>query len=169
MKALGLVVSDKKIFESDLFMQPTWTVSEKKSFEWKNNALTHWHTNALTNDGQRTVTKAHSEHFVLRWAKKLIYSTQTTVPCTCKSTLTSLLLSAITSARATAPRNTQNRVRSQLYMIITHYYALNMIIKVIFNKTQIIFTVLLSSVINIPHHGNISCQHVICILILFYF
>ena len=31
--------------------------------------LMHWRKDTLTDDGQRTVTKAHSEYFVLRWAK----------------------------------------------------------------------------------------------------
>ena len=50
-------------------------VLEKKLFEWKvddarTHARTHGRTDGrTTDDGQLGVTKAHLEHFVLRWAK----------------------------------------------------------------------------------------------------
>ena len=103
MKALGLVVSDKKNFENcslktyfwprDLLMQPTgtiWTTLVKEHLRiipvkfgqnpmsgfkeevvWMKK-LTHWRTDTLKDDGQRTVTKVHSKHFVLRWANDYI-------------------------------------------------------------------------------------------------
>ena len=107
MKALGLVVSDKKIFENCIlktyFLTPWPTYATKqhhlnnfgrgpprdhsyevwsKSNEWlqRRRCLSkkvygrrttddgRWRT--MTDDGQRPVTIAHPEHFVLRWAKK---------------------------------------------------------------------------------------------------
>jgi len=93
MKALGLVVSDKKIFENCLlktyFLTPwptyatNWTLVEEHlgiiPVKYGQNPMSGFRgevvwmkklTHALMDDGQRTVTKAHSEHFVLRWAKK---------------------------------------------------------------------------------------------------
>jgi len=101
MKALGLVVSDKKIFENCIlktyFLTPwttyatnwnglnnfdrgpqrdhsceVWSKSNKR-FQRRcclKKLLTHGRTHALTmDDGQWAITKAHLEHFVLRWAK----------------------------------------------------------------------------------------------------
>jgi len=117
MKALGHVVSDKKIFENcilkffwpcDLLMQPTgtvWTiligdhpgiipvkfihqvVSEEMLFKEIVDARTHVRTHARTmDDGQWAITKAHLEHFVLRWAKKYMshnYSSLWIQTCLC--------------------------------------------------------------------------------------
>jgi len=102
MKALGLVVSDKKIFEICilkiyyLILWSTyatnwnglnnfdrgpprdhscevWSKSNKRFQRrccWK-KLLTHGRTDGQTmDDGQWAITKAHLEHFVLRWAKK---------------------------------------------------------------------------------------------------
>jgi len=97
LKALGLVVSDKKIFENcilktyfwphDLHMQPIitiWTtlVGDHLGIipaKFGQNAISGFRGECLskkvyarqrTDDGKRLVTIAHSEHFVLRWAKK---------------------------------------------------------------------------------------------------
>ena len=98
MKALGLVVSDKKIFENCILktyfltLWPTYATNQNylnnfvrgpprdhscevwsKSNEWfqRRRCLSKkvyaWR---MTHDGQRPVTIAHFEHFVLRWAKK---------------------------------------------------------------------------------------------------
>jgi len=98
MKSLGLVVSDKKIFENcilktyfwprDLHMQPIrtiWTILVGdhsviipvkfgiKSNEWFQRIIclskNVYARRTTTNDGQRPVTIAHPEHKVLRWAK----------------------------------------------------------------------------------------------------
>jgi len=100
MKALGLVVSDKKIFENCILktyfltMWPTYATNQNymnnfrrgahrdhscevwsKSNEWfqRRRCLSKkvYGRRTTTDDGQRPVTIAHPEHFVLRWAKKL--------------------------------------------------------------------------------------------------
>jgi len=98
MKALGLVVSDKKIFENCILKTyfltqwPTYATNQNylnnfgrgpprdhfyefwsKSNEWfQRRRCLSKKVNArrTTDDGQRPVTIAHPEHFVLRWAKK---------------------------------------------------------------------------------------------------
>jgi len=105
MKALGIVVSDKKIFENCILKTyfltpwPTFATNQNhlnnfgrvhprdhscevwsKSNEWfqrrrclsKNvyaRRTPHDPRRTMTDDGQRPVTIAHPEHFVLRWAK----------------------------------------------------------------------------------------------------
>ena len=107
MKALGLVVSDKKIFENCILKTyfltpwPTYATNQNhlnnfgrgpprdhscevwsKSNEWfqrrrclskkvYGRRTTDDGRQMTTDDGQRSVTIAHPEHFVLRWAKKL--------------------------------------------------------------------------------------------------
>jgi len=97
MKALSLVVSDKKIFENCIlktYLLTSWptyatnwnglnnfdrgpprdhscevwskVVSEEMLFKEIVDARTHART---MDDGQWAITKAHLEHFVLRWAK----------------------------------------------------------------------------------------------------
>ena len=106
MKALGPVVSDKKIFENCLLKTyfltqwPTYTTNwnnlnnfgsgqprDHSCEVWsKSNErfqrrrclskkvyaqqTTHAARRTTSDDGQRPVTIAHHEHFVLRWAKK---------------------------------------------------------------------------------------------------
>jgi len=100
MKALGLVVSDKKIFKNCIlktyFLTPWPTYATNwnglnnfgrgpprdhscevwsKSNEWfqRRSCLKKMLTHARTmDDGQWAITKAHLEHIVLRWAKKLM-------------------------------------------------------------------------------------------------
>jgi len=74
MKALGLVVSDDKIFENcrDHSCE-VWS----KSNEWfQRRCLSKkvYGRRTMTDDGQRPVTIAHPEHFVLRWAKKMMFN-----------------------------------------------------------------------------------------------
>ena len=114
MKALGLVVSDKKIFENCILktyfltLWPTYATKQNylnnfgrgpprdhscevwsKSNEWfqRRRCLckkvyarrtTHDARRTTTDDGQRPVTIAHHEHFVLRWAKKNVSETMYT-------------------------------------------------------------------------------------------
>jgi hypothetical protein len=109
MKALGLVVSDKKIFENCILktyfltLWPTyatnwnglnnfdrgpprdhswevWSISNEwfqrrrcLSKKVYGGRTTHDRRRTKTDDGQRPVTIAHPEHFVLRWAKKAIF------------------------------------------------------------------------------------------------
>jgi len=96
MKALGLVVSDKKIFENCILKTyfltpwPTYATNQNhlnnfgrgpprdhscdvwsKSNEWfqrKRSLSKKVYGQRTTDDGQRPVTIAHPEHFVLRWA-----------------------------------------------------------------------------------------------------
>ena len=98
MKALGLVVSDKKIFENCILktyfltLWPTyatnwnnlnnfgrgpprdhscevWSKSNER-FQRRRCLSTKVYARCTTDDGQRPITIAHPEHFVLRWAKK---------------------------------------------------------------------------------------------------
>jgi len=107
MKALGLVVSDKKILENCIlktyFLTPwltyatnlnglnkfdsrpprdhacdVWSKSNMR-FQMRcclKKLLTHGRT---MDDGQWAITKAHLEHFVVRWAKKAWVSTNETM------------------------------------------------------------------------------------------
>jgi len=98
MKALGLVVSDEKIFENCILKTyfltpwPTYATNQNhlnnfgrgpprdhscevwsKSNEWfqRRRCLSKKvFGRRTTDDGQSPVTIAHHEHFVLRWAKK---------------------------------------------------------------------------------------------------
>jgi len=102
MKALGLVVSDKKIFENCILKTyfltpwPTYATNQNhlhnfgrgpprdhscevwsKYNEWfqRRRCLSKKvYGRRTTDDGQRPVTIAHLEHFVLRWAKKWSYA-----------------------------------------------------------------------------------------------
>ena len=106
MKALGLVVSDKKIFENCIlktYFLTSWPIyatnwnglnnfdrGPPRDHSWKvwsksnkwfqrrcclKKLLTAARTDAWTmDDRQWAITKAHLEHFVLRWAKKEIIS-----------------------------------------------------------------------------------------------
>jgi len=102
MKALGLEVSDKKIFENCIlkthFLTPwptyatnwnnlnnfdrgpprdhsceVWSKSNER-FQRRRCLSKNVFARRTTDDGQRPVTIAHPEHFVLRWAKKLTHS-----------------------------------------------------------------------------------------------
>ena len=102
MKALGLVVSDKKIFEKGnlktyfLTSWPTYATNQNhlnnfgrgpprdhscevwsKSNEWFQRRRylckkVYGRHRRTTHDGQRPVTIAHPEHKVLKWAKKTL-------------------------------------------------------------------------------------------------
>ena len=110
MKALGHVVSDKKIFENCILktyfltLWPTYATNWNglnnfdrgpprdhscdvwsKSIKWfqrrccLKKLLTHARTHARTmDDWQWAITKAHLEHFVLRWAKKFTHDRRRT-------------------------------------------------------------------------------------------
>ena len=100
MKALGLAVSDKKIFEDCIFETPYLVVWPNYATNWnhlnnfsrgppKDHSCEVWSksnkgfqrrchlsekvdTRRTTTDaGQRPVTIAHHEHFVLMWAKNI--------------------------------------------------------------------------------------------------
>jgi len=102
MKALGLIVSVKKIFESCILktyfltLWPTYATNwnglnnfdrgphrnhscevSSKSNEWFRGrrclSKTVYARRTTTDDGQRPVTIAHHEHFVLRWAKNTYF------------------------------------------------------------------------------------------------
>jgi len=111
MKALGLVVLDKKIFKNCILKTyfltpwPTYATNQNhlnnfsrgppmdhscwvwsKSNEWfqrrrclsktvYGRRTTHDGRRTMTDDGQRPVTIAHPEHFVLRWTKNKTFPT----------------------------------------------------------------------------------------------
>jgi len=110
MKALGLAVSDKKIFENCILKTyyltpwPTYATNQNhlnnfgrgprsdhfcevwsKSNEWfqRRRCLSKnvYARRTTTDDGQRPVTIAHPEHFVLRWAKNTNNLSKTHLLC----------------------------------------------------------------------------------------